>query len=84
MSELPRNIFFAMLERGAMSPGKDDQTFNINFAIVAREFPSYLDFMVCSSLNPVEKVAYVEGYMAYEILPNGMLRWSPTNKRLND
>jgi hypothetical protein len=72
-----------MLERGAMSPGKDDKTFNINFAIIEKEFPSYLEFMVRSSLNPVEEVAYVEGYMAYEILPSGMLAWFPTGKLLN-
>ena len=69
-----------MLERGALTPGKDDNSFDINFAVVEREFPSYLEFMVRSSLNPVEDVAYVQGFMIYEILANGLLKWSPTGK----
>jgi hypothetical protein len=84
LTELPSNIFFAMLKTGAMTPGKNDRTFNINFAIVEKEFPSYLEFLVRSSLNSVEEVAYVEGYMAYEILSNGLLKWSTTRKLLND
>lgn len=80
MSELPSNIFFAMVKRGALSPGKDDRSFDIDFAVVAKEFPSYLEFMVRSSLNAVEEWAYTQGYMAYEILPNGLLKWKPVGK----
>lgn len=77
MSELPKPIFLAMIDRKALTPGKDDKSFDINFYVVAKEFPSYLEFMVRSSLNEIEEWAYVEGYMAYEVLSDGRLLWKP-------
>jgi hypothetical protein len=80
LNELPKPVFLAMLKTGALIPGKDDKSFDINFAVIANNFPSYLEFMVRSSLNELEQWAYVEGYMAYEILPNGLLKWKPVGK----
>lgn len=80
MSELPKPVFLAMIESGALTPGKDDKSFNINFAVIRDRFPSYLEFMVKSGLNDLEEWAYVEGYMAYEVLSNGLLQWKPVGK----
>jgi hypothetical protein len=77
---IPKDIFLAMLDRGAMTPGKDDSSFDINFAIVSKEFPSYLEFLVRSSLSSLEQWAYTEGYMAFSVMPDGRLLWKPTGK----
>jgi hypothetical protein len=70
-----------MLNRGALKPGKDAESFDINFRIVADEFPSYLAHMVEHSLNETELWAFANGYMAYTIMPDGTLEWRPTKKR---
>jgi hypothetical protein len=80
LSDLPRPVFLSMIESGALTPGKDDKSFNINFAIIRDKFPSYLELMIRSSLNEIEEWAYVEGYIMYEILPNGLLAWKPIKK----
>ena len=80
MEALPKEIFLSMIKRQAMTPGKDDKSFNINFSIVEKEFPSYLEFLVRSSLNPIELWAYDNGYMAYIIMSNGLLEWRTTGK----
>jgi len=67
-----------MIERGALVPGKDDKSFDVNFFIVQKEFPFYLEFFVRSSLNELELWAYDNGYMAYDVLPNGLLSWKPS------
>lgn len=70
-----------MVKRGALTPGKDAESFDINFKVVEQEFPSYLEFLVTESLNEVEKAAYKQGYFAYIVLDNGMLQWHLTGKR---
>lgn len=80
---IPKNIFLAMVEQGALTPGRDDRTFNVNFKIVKDQFPSYLEFLVTGTLNTVELAAYRSGYMAYIVLDNGLLEWRPTGKRYN-
>ncbi len=81
MSELPKPVFLKMIETGALTPGKDDKSFDVDFAVVQKHFPSYLEFMVRHSLNQAEEWAYVQGYMTYEVLPSGLLAWKPTGKR---
>lgn len=73
-----------MVTRGALTPGKDDKSFDINFKVVEKEFPSYLEFLVTESLNEVEQIAYKEGYVAYIVLDNGLLQWHLTGKRYKD
>ncbi len=79
---IPSNIFFAMRDSGALMPGKDYMSFDVNFAIVAEQFPEYLEHVVCGTLNELERKAYEQGYMAYKVLPNGLLQWHVTSKRL--
>lgn len=70
-----------MVRQNALIPGKDDRTFDINFKIVQKEFPSYLEFLVTNSLNEVEKAAYEDGYFMYTVLDNGLIQWHLTGKR---
>lgn len=76
------NVFLSMIRRGALIPGKDE-IFIIDFKIVEKEFPSYLEFMVKSSLNNIELWAYTEGYMMYTVLDNGLLKWNLTGKKFD-
>jgi hypothetical protein len=80
---IPDDVFLSMVRHRAMIPGKDDKTFIINFKIVEKEFPAYLEFLVKESLNIIELAAYIEGYMTYSVLDNGMLRWEWTGKPLS-
>lgn len=80
----PDNIFYAMLDSGALIPGSDHQTFGINFAIVASQFPSYLVYTVKLTLSEFEEQMYLEGYMTFTVLPDGMLEWKPTGKQFSD
>jgi hypothetical protein len=80
MMDIPQPVFLSMVNSGALTPSKDDKSFDINFAIIKDRFPSYLEYMVLHNLNEVEEWAYLKGYMAYEILPNGWLQWRPTGK----
>lgn len=79
---IPSNIFFAMRKAGALLPGKDYMSFDINFAIVAEQFPEYLEHVVRHTLNELEQKAYEQGYMTYKVRQDGMLEWHVTNKRL--
>ena len=83
INDLPKAIFEAMVDRGALIPGSDDRSFEINFYIVQKEFPSYLELVVENSLNDIERWAYLEGYMAFKVLENGLLEWHVTNRRFN-
>lgn len=84
MNEPTDKVLLAMIKRKALTPGRTLEIYNINFSIMEKEFPSYLEFMVRSSLNAVEDWSYTEGYMAYEVLPNGLLKWSLTGKLHKD
>lgn len=78
---IPDTILLAMIRQKALTPGRDDRTFDVNYKIVQDQFPSYLEFLVASNLNEVEKAAYEQGYMMYTVLDNGMLQWHLTGKR---
>lgn len=80
MALITDKILLAMVRQRALTPGKDDKTFVINFKIVQQQFPSYLEFLVKSSLNTLEQWAYTNGYMAYIVRDDGMLEWRATGK----
>jgi hypothetical protein len=80
--EIPKNIFLAMVSRRALVPGQDDKTFGVNYYIVEKEFPSYLEPLIRSNLNSVELWAYDNGYMTYVVLDDGLLEWRLTGKLL--
>lgn len=81
--ELPPEVFLNMVSKGALTPGEDDKSFEINFYIVNKHFSSYMNTMVERSLNDIERWAYLEGYMYYTVLEDGQLQWRPTNRRFN-
>jgi hypothetical protein len=80
MEPIPKNIFLAMIRQHAMTPGKNDRTFSVNYKIVQQQFPAYLEFLVKNNLNQFELWFYENGYIAYTVLDNGLLQWRRTGK----
>lgn len=71
-----------MVDRKAVTPHSDHQTFDVNFYIVQQEFPNHLHDVVLMTLNETEQWAYLNGYMAFTVLSNGLLSWKSTGKLL--
>ena len=80
---LPLNIIQQMINCGALIEAKETDksvSFAINYRIIADEFPQFLEQLIFSNLNDVEKSMYLEGYMGYTITNSGDLIWKPTIK----
>lgn len=80
-SDLPSDVALKMIERGALYPLADHQTFGINFRIVADEFDDWLEDLVLLNLNEFERKMYLDGYVAFLITDNGLLEWKSTGKQ---
>ena len=77
---LPDEVALKMIERGALYPINDHQTFGINYYIVAIEFGDWLEYLVLQNLTSFEKDMYFQGIMAFIVREDGDLEWSPTGK----
>lgn len=77
---IARHVFMEMIQRGAFVETDDPARFHVNYFILHKYFPDYVEECVLNNLNELEQWAYLNDYMAYTILSNGMLEWKRTNK----
>lgn len=77
---LPDDVALDMIERGALYPLTDNQTFGINYKTVRDEFGEWLEYLVLLNLTEFEKDMYLKGIMAFIVRDDGDLEWKPTGK----
>lgn len=81
---IPIEIINAMRRAGALQVNSFDESgdlhFIINFKIVEKEFPRFMDIMVRDSLGAFDLDLYNQGLIAYLVQDDGQLGWKPTRK----
>lgn len=58
----------------------DNIIFNVNFAIIQKQFPDIMQELVTMQLSPEDLGFYQSGLISYFILPDGRLEWKATRK----
>ncbi len=69
-----------MIENGALIVKRDssESRFFIDFSVMQRKYPEYVEYMVRHTLNDYELSAYESGLIYYTINSAGYLEWRLT------
>jgi len=54
--------------------------FDVDFKKAEEFFPQFVEELVLMNLGAYDREVYDLGFMAYTILPDGILQWKPTKK----
>lgn len=92
MKMISDDMIIKMIEDGALVLNGEsyDSPFVINYWIVKKEYPQYLEFLIEQNLNTIEISFWREGFINFIVRNDGLLEWYITPKgkkeaqRLND